>query len=504
MSSDLITDGYVGPLIKRRINEATCQHFGYKLVDDFKGSPVQVAPYCDAKGRVVAQKVRWPNKDFRILGDMKEAGLFGQHLWRDKGKKVVITEGELDALSVSQMQDNKWPVVSVPNGAPAAAKAIKKSLAWLCGFEEIILYFDGDEPGIAAAEECAALFPPGRCKIARHATYKDANEALMAGDGKAIIDTIWGAKVWRPDGIMGGEELWEAMAADDADMGPCIVYPWADMQAATLGLRRAEVTTILAGSGVGKSTVVRELMHHCLREGETIGGLLLEETVGRTTKGLISIELSRPLHLDMTPSSELDEGEKAARREAFERMGGCSRLHLYNHFGSTAEDNLINKIRFLFTACGCSYVFLDHLSIVVSGMEDGGDERKLIDRLMTKLRTLVQETKGGLIIVSHLSRPKGEKGHENGAEVSASQARGSHSIIQLSDNVFGLERDQQNEQTKNITTLRLIKCRITGSSGIAGHLLYDRDTGRLREVSANGPTSGSGSDSPPWDTTGDF
>jgi 5S rRNA maturation endonuclease (ribonuclease M5) len=118
-----------------------------------------------------------PNKDFLFLGDIKEAGLYGQHLWRNGGRKVVITEGEIDALSVSQAQDNKWPVVSVPNGARGAKKAIQRELRWLEEFEEVVLMFDEDEEGRAAAQECAGLFRPGKCKLAR-LPMKDANELL--------------------------------------------------------------------------------------------------------------------------------------------------------------------------------------------------------------------------------------------------------------------------------------------------------------------------------------
>jgi twinkle protein len=483
MSKDLITGGHIGALRKRGITEETAAKFGYQLHDDFKGSPVQIAPYHAPSGELVAQKIRFPNKDFTVLGDLKAAGLFGQHLWREKGKMVVVTEGEIDALSVSQVQKNAWPVVSVPNGAQGAKKSLAKSLDWLLGFDTIVLWFDDDDPGRAAIEECAPLFPPGRCKVARVPGFKDANEALAAGKQREMVDAIWGARTWRPDGILGGDELWERFRAECNDSAVSVELPWRGLQAKTFGLRRGELWTFTAGSGVGKSAVVRELAHHLLREGETVGMLMLEESVGRTLKGLIGIESGRPLHLDTTPWDELSEAEQASRRAAFERLGGCSRLHLYDHFGSTESDNLLNRIRFMVTSMGCGWIILDHLSIVVSGMEDG-DERRTIDVLMTKLRTLVQETGCGMLLVSHLKRPAGDKGHEEGAAVSLSQLRGSHSIAQLSDAVIGLERDQQADsaEARNMTTLRVLKMRFTGETGIATHLHYDSERGRLEEV----------------------
>ena len=78
----------------------------------------------------------------------------------------------------------------------------------------------------------------------------------------------------------------------------------------------------------------------------------------------------------------------------------------------------------------------------------------------------------------------GNKGHENGIEVSLSHLRGSQSIAQLSDCVIALERNQQSDdiEESNTTKMRVLKSRYTGDVGLASHLLYDRETGRLREV----------------------
>ena len=133
-------------------------------------------------------------------------------------------------------------------------------------------------------------------------------------------------------------------------------------------------------------------------------------------------------------------------------------------------------------ALDCKFIVLDHISMIVSSQEFG-DERKALDEVMTKLRTLVQETDIALIVVSHLRRPDG-KGHEEGAVTSLAQLRGSGSIAQLSDMVLGLERDSQNEDVaiRNTTTLRVLKNRFVGMTGPACYLYWDKDTGRLNEV----------------------
>jgi twinkle protein len=134
-------------------------------------------------------------------------------------------------------------------------------------------------------------------------------------------------------------------------------------------------------------------------------------------------------------------------------------------------------------AMDCKFIIIDHLSILVSGLDDG-DERRNIDMLMTKLRSLVEETQCGMLLVSHLRRGTGDNGHEQGKEISLSMLRGSHSIAQLSDGVIALERDQQAKDPvqANTTTVRVLKNRYAGETGIATYLLYDKDTGRMAEI----------------------
>ena len=131
-------------------------------------------------------------------------------------------------------------------------------------------------------------------------------------------------------------------------------------------------------------------------------------------------------------------------------------------------------------ALGCEYIILDHISIVISGLQEG-DERRLLDNTMTELRKLVEELKIGMFVVSHLKRPEGKLGHEEGVQTSLSHLRGSHSLAQLSDAVLGFERNQQDSEANNLMTVRVLKNRFSGETGVATLLRYEKDTGRLHE-----------------------
>ena len=466
--------GEVTALPKRKLSQETCKLWGYEVAE-YNGQKVQVANYFDEKHHIVGQKIRFANKDFMFLGDAKEATLYGKHLWRDGGKMITITEGELDALSLSQALGNKWAVTSIRSGAAGAKKDIKKNLEWLERFETVVFMFDQDDAGRRAAEECALLLTPGRAKIAS-LPLKDASDMLQAGRVKELVDSLWAAKVFRPDGIVAGTELWDLVSSEDVN--DSVPYPFNGLNEMTLGIRRGEIVTITAGSGIGKSALTREIAHDIVKQGKTVGYIALEESVKRTALGLIGLHLNKPIHITT-------EGvTKEELNDAFKATVGSGRVFLYDHWGSTDSDNLLAKIRYLVRGCGCDYIVLDHLSIVVSGMGDG-DERRLIDNTMTKLRTLTEELQCGLLLVSHLKRPSGDRGHEDGASTSLSQLRGSAGIGQLSDMVIGLERNQQDKENPNLTTVRVLKNRWTGATGVACHLEYSKETGRMTETLFN-------------------
>jgi len=473
LNRDLI-QGQVAALPARSISEATCRKFDYQIGQN-KGRAVQIANYRNSFGEVVAQKIRDADKNFTILGKASEMGLFGQHLW-STGKKLVITEGELCCLSASQAMKNKYPVVSVPNGAQSAKKALMAAWSYLEGFEEIILMFDQDDAGQKAALECAEALPIGKTKIAV-LQHKDVNDALKAGQEAHIVDAVWRANDWRPDGIVSTTELRNTITETDEDS--LVQYPYKKLNEVTKGIRPSTLITICAGSGVGKSTLITEFAYSLHRSGQKVGMLMLEEENRRTVRGLLGLHMNKNIVQDFDAASK--EEVLAAHDELFQYQD----VHLFNHFGSTSLDVITNRIQYMVKAMGCTHIFLDHLSILVSGITGQvTDERRLIDSVMTTLRTMVQELKITLFVVSHLTRPQGV-GHENGGKISLSSLRGSHAIAQLSDQCIGLQVNAD-DPTDDTRELVVLKNRFTGQVGWAGGLQYDRSTGRLLDTNPAG------------------
>jgi len=189
----------------RGINRDTCVKYGYQI-GKLNGKPCHVANYRNLDGTQVAQKYRFADKSFHCNGSPNY--LFGQNLWPNGGKKLVITEGEIDCITVSQLQNNKWPVVSLKNGASGAAKDIAASLEFVSGYEQVILMFDMDEAGRAAIEEAVRVLPFGTARVAQ-LPFKDANECLLKGASGEVVDQVWKAKQWTPDGIVSVNDVAE-------------------------------------------------------------------------------------------------------------------------------------------------------------------------------------------------------------------------------------------------------------------------------------------------------
>ena len=436
--------------------------------------------YYDSKGNHICNKVRdTANKKFWSEGSMSDAGLFGQNVFTQKAKFITICEGEVDAMSAYQLMGSHWPVVSLKNGAASAVSNCKQSFEYLNQFGNIVLCFDNDKAGKKAANEVAEIFEPNKCRIMQ-LDLKDANECLKVGmKSEDFINAWWASKPFTPAGIINLHDLGDSLY--DEDYCETCLYPWSNLNEKTYGMRTGELVTFTSGAGMGKSSIMRELMHHLMMNTkDNIGVLAMEESVRNTTFNIMSVEANARLYI----KEVRDQFTKEQLREWQEKTVGSKRFFAFDHFGSISNDEILGRVRYMAKALETKWVILDHLSILVSGQEDNGDERKSIDILMTKLRSLVEETGIGLLLVSHLRRPSGDRGHEDGREVSLSHLRGSASIAHLSDAVIALERNQQaeDEQAANTTTIRVLKNRYTGDTGIACYLHYDKETGRMTQI----------------------
>ena len=150
-------------------------------------------------------------------------------------------------------------------------------------------------------------------------------------------------------------------------------------------------------------------------------------------------------------------------------------------------------MRYMLTGLDVDVIILDHISITVSGLEGNEiseGERRTLDILMTKLRSLVEETGKTIIAISHLKRPEAGKSWNEGREPRLTDLRGSASLEQLSDVVIALYRDQTDEKAANDAGILVLKNRPVGITGAAGRVHYNLETGRLLPIESTGADYG--------------
>lgn len=489
-------EGRYNALTKRRISKEICEKAGY-WIGKLNGETVQIANYRDQNGEIISQKIRAANKEFATRGKHKSDSLYLKHLWSG-GKRIVITEGEIDALSVMQVQGGKWPVVSLGSGAQVAKKTLSANYEYLDQFEEIILMFDMDEAGRKAVEEAAPVLPAGKVKVAV-LPYKDANECLVNGDTEAIINQIFNANPWVPDGVVSAASMKERVQQhlETAESVGLLFDGCEGLNERTLGTRGGEVVMVTSGSGMGKSTFVRQqALAWGNKHGKRVGMAMLEESAEETVEDILGLHCG--FRLRQSPLEFKREFVTSGSYDlAFSEVFGSDQFHLYDSFAEAETERLLAKLAYMRMGLDCDVIILDHISIVVSASEES-DERKMIDRLMTKLKSFAKSSGVILVVVCHLKNPTKGKAHEEGRPVSITDLRGSGALRQLSDTIIALERNQQGDMP-NLVLIRLLKCRFTGDTGVAGYMGYNKQTGRLEESDFT-PGPNDGGDGGSWDS----
>lgn len=428
-------------------------------------SHMVAVPFADGKGHA-ATKVRLPGKDFRFTGDTVGAGFIFQDRWPAGGKKLVITEGEFDALSVAEAWGCKWPVVSLPNGTKSVQKVFAAAYKFVNSFDEIVLWFDDDEAGRAAAEEAAMLCDIGKVRIAKTPQgMKDANELLQAGQVKAIVDAVWHAEAYTPARFVTFGSLKESVLAP-AVMGKPWIFP--EMNEWTYGRRPGETYFFGAGTGVGKTDFFTQQAAADVRDGEKVAMFSFEQQPTETAKRLAGKLAGKRFHV---PDAGWTSGELLA---AFDELDKHECL-LYDHWGSAEWEAVSSDITAL-AHMGFKHFYIDHLTAFAACAED---ERKMLESVCAKMAGLAQHLGVNFYVISHLSTPDGTP-HEEGGRVFIKHFKGSRAIGFWAHFMFGFERDTQAEDMdlRKRAKMRCLKDRFTGqATGKYLTMVYDAETG---------------------------
>ena len=476
---------------ERNITKAVAEFFKVRVGYDFdKKIAEHYYPY--GVGEVAGYKVRKvATKEFYSKGTL--TGLFGQSHFNG-GKRVIVTEGELDAMTVAQaslVKYNKiYPVVSVASATNTAQVLAQRD--WLRSFDEVIIWFDNDEAGQKSADEVARIVGIDKSKIARSnekdasdvwtAIAKDQKDAGLLGKAAdAVMSVVFNAKRWSPAGIVSSENTWEMYK--ERSQAEYIPYPpFAEQVNKTIyGRRKGSITLLTSGTGMGKTSWVKEDQYHLLKtREEKIGILSLEESVGEAVELIMALEANKRISL---PDVEISDDEE---RRLWESTMSGGRFMFLDHQGSVDDDSLISKMEFMILS-GCEFLYLDHITIAVSETGEK-DVNKAIDKMMSDMLKLVKRYNVWICVISHLRKTNNDqKSFEEGGVPSEDDLKGSGSLKQVPMQTIAISRNKMEEDPvkRNTSKVWILKCRFTGRSGYAGSYSFSDETGRLTRVDAS-------------------
>jgi len=464
--------GYpVRPIVSRGISKAVTEFYGVKVTYDDAG---QVDTHYYPYDGGAAYKVRTLPKQFTWLG--KSSSLCGKEKFSSGGRRLTICEGEIDMLSVAEASYRKYkkfyPTVSLSSSV--MTKSILENRDWVRSFKEVVLCFDEDEAGDKARKEAIKIIGIDKAKITK-LPFNDANETLLQPNGHiTLLECIFNAAPYIPFGILTTAQLREHMNALQDE--PSIPYPQCleGINSKVKGLRLGQIALYISGTGSGKSSIIREVILHLLKVTEDkIGIISLEETPGETARSLSSMHLCRNLANEEISQEDLNKG--------FDEVFKDDRIIVLDHQGSIKDETIVDQMEYM-ALMGCKYLFIDHITILVSEGAVGLTGNEAIDKIMNDLLRLVKKHRIHIGLVSHLRKTAvGGKSFEQGKLPTLDDIKGSGSIKQVSLDIFAFARDMSadNEAERNHIIMSVLKCRATGLTGPVAGTNYNFTTGRM-------------------------
>jgi twinkle protein len=454
----------------RHIRQEVCDFFGVKVSYNQDGEiDTHYYPYDGGK----AYKVRKLPKEFYWVG--KSKSLFGKDKFSGGGAKIIITEGEIDALSVGMAQYMRYkqvyPVVAISSASMTSVLLEERD--WLRSFKEVVLAFDNDDAGKKATEEAIRIIGFDKVKITKFED-KDLNLVLTTKGHEKLMQILHTAETYTPAGIIGYTELWENLvnynSLQSIPYPPCLE----GLNTKLKGMRYNEIALFVSGTGAGKSTMLREIILHLLQNtDEKIGIVSLEESPAETARKLSGMALLKNPAKEEIPLDELKIG--------FDSVFANEKIVLVDHQGAITDLSIMDRLEYMCLS-GCKFLFIDHITILVSEGVDNLQGNEAQDKIMNALLKLVKRYDVWIGLVSHLRKKAGgTKSFEEGVLPNLDDIRGSGSIKQISFDIIAFARNMSapTDELRNSIKMAVLKSRYTGLTGKVNGARYNYDTGRL-------------------------
>lgn len=458
--------------IQRKIPEEINRFYGVRQHSD-----ATYYPYYES-GELRGYKIRIQPKDFsRSHSSISGCGFFGQQLFNG-GQSVVIVEGEEDALAAYHMLKeggHTMPVVAMPGSSQVKAM-FSREMLWLDNFQKIIICFDNDEAGTKAAKESANFIDPIKfCKVILE--EKDASDMCVKGKWREFTKAITSATTEPIKGVLQGDAIWDAYS--NAPEYKFVKFP-KDWEVKAHGFTAPSLNLLIAGTGVGKSSVAKALqLNMWAQSDEKIGIITLEEPVPFYLRGMLGMHIGQRLS-DPTRKIVFDE----AHRQQFQQVFGKDRFVICDTSSVQKPDDLYKIIRYMVKGCGVKYIWLDHLTALLNKMGASSSNIDKAEMLIATINSLTIELNCGIILLAQTKKAEKKdtqnrtRTFEEGAIPSEDDILGTSAIKQHSFLTLAIVRDKR-DSFNNGFFLHTLKDRATSQTGASKFVRFDNESGRL-------------------------
>ncbi len=371
-------------------------------------------PFADPDGKLVAVKYRTTDKQMRSAPGCRP-GLFGWQALDPKVRSVAITEGELDAIALTQYG---IPALSVPNGANSH-QWVEHEYDHLARFDTIYLALDTDDAGQKATAELVERLGRDRCRVVS-LPEKDANDCLIKGVTEERIKACFAEsrsidppELRRPldylskiEDLLYGEKL--------SEMGFEPPFPSLNN---TLRFRPDELIIVAGANATGKSQFCGHLMLEAIRAGFDVCIASMEFRPERYLARMIR------------QATGIADATKEYMQHAMRWMHDG--MWVFDLTGTAKADRMLDVFRYARRRYGIKVFLIDNLAKCGFAEDDYNGQKNFIDRLTD----FAKDTQSIVFLVHHMRKGGTDK----------DGVKGTGAITDMADTVLTVWRNREKE-----------------------------------------------------------
>lgn len=467
---------------RRGIDEYTLKQNQIGYGQSFKDAKAIQFPYF-RNGEVVNIKHRTKDKRFRQEKNAEKC-LYRFDEIAKGGETLIITEGEVDALSFQAAGFNR--VCSIPDGAPSAeAKEYRTKFDFLKSAEEIVAQYpkviiatDGDEPGRVAEKELARRIGIEKCyRVEYPAGCKDANDVLVKLGKDGVSALVNKAQQFPIEGVFSIGDL-KGDLEDLYDRGVNRGYPtgWETLND-YYTVKPGELCIITGIPGSGKSEWLDALQVNLIASQDLRFAVCSPENwpPERHAQKYLEKVISRPFGRHGFERERMHKSEIAAALQQI-------RKHVF--FIMPPEmitiDVILEKTKQAIFRHGVNGLVIDPWNEIEHTMERGQREDLYISQQLSKLRRFARKHQINVWLVAHPQKLQKDKDTGTYKPPTMYEISGGAQWRNKADVGICVHRpNYENDETE--VYIQKIRFKEVGRIGKVT-LKYNRDTGEYRDI----------------------